>query len=404
MEIFRSLEYSAHFHLIGGSSVDDHGKFVFSDYIGNIPYVDDPDFLQSVKRIVESRGIDAIYPAMDTVINILKKNEDEIGCKIVASPVETTQICLSKRRTYLFFENYVKTPILYKKLNEVTRYPVFLKPEIGYGSKGCLKADTKKDAVYHIKKHPTSLILEYLPGTEYTVDCFTNFEGALLFVGSRERKRISNGISVNTKTMPLEDRFQKMAETINYNLQLDGAWFFQAKERENGELVLMEIASRLGGSSGVYRAKGVNFASLSLYNAFKIPVSILLNDFEVELDRALSNVFEIDFNFNHVYVDLDDTLIIDGKVNGVLVAKLYEYVNEGKKIHLITKHEGNLNQSLAKYRLLGLFDDVIHLNMNDEKWKYIKQVDAIFIDDSFQERKVTSEHIKIPVFSVDVLP
>jgi hypothetical protein len=404
LEIFRSLEYSAHFYLIGGSSVDDHGKFTFSDYIGNIPFIDDPHFLQSIKRIVKIRKIDAIYPAMDKVINVLKKHENEIGCKIVASPTETTEICLSKKKTYSFFKQFLETPVQYSRIDEVKEYPIFLKPEIGYGSKGCIKADTEKEAVNHIRKHSSSMILEYLPGKEYTVDCFTNFKRDLLFVGPRERKRISNGISVNTKTMLLEDRFQKTAEIINDKLKLDGAWFFQVKERKNGELVLMEIASRLGGSSAVYRAKGVNFASLSLYNAFEMPVSILLNDFEAELDRALDNVIKIDCEFNYVYVDLDDTLIIDGRVNGVLVGKLYEYFNTGKKIYLITKHDGDLHETLTKYRLSGLFDAVIHVDKNEEKWRFIKYSDAIFIDDSFHEREKVYRYIKIPIFSADILP
>jgi len=404
LEIYKSLEHSTHFYLIGGSSVDDHGKFVFRDYIDEIPFVDDLNFIQSIKKIVKTRKINAIYPAMDKAINILKNNEDELDCKIVASPTETTEICLSKRKTYLFFRHIINTPKQYNNLDEVEKYPVFLKPEIGYGSKGCLKADSKKEAITHINKHPTSLILEYLPGKEYTVDCFTNFKGDLLFVGPRERKRISNGISVNTKTMQAEVRFQKIAETINNNLKLDGAWFFQVKERCNKELVLMEVASRFGGSSSVHRAKGVNFASLSLYNAFKIPVSILVNDFEVELDRALNNVIRTTCNYNYVYVDFDDTLVINGSVNEFLVGKLYEYFNTGRRIYLITKHNGDLQDILSKYRLSGLFDGIIHLNKNEEKWKFIKHSDAIFVDDSFQERKEVYQHLGIPVFSTDILP
>jgi hypothetical protein len=204
--------------------------------------------------------------------------------------------------------------------------------------------------------------------------------------------------------MPLEERFQKLAKSINDNIRLDGAWFFQVKERDNGELVLMEIASRLGGSSAVYRAKGVNFASLSLYNAFKIPVSILLNDYEVELDRALNNVIKIDYEFDHVYVDFDDTILINERVNEGLVGKLFGYLNVGKKIILITKHDGGLQEILTKYRLSELFDEIIHLNRNEEKWKFIKHLDSIYIDDSFQERRDVFNHLNVPVFSTDVLP
>lgn len=31
LEIYRSMKFRKHFHLVGGSSVNDHGRFVFDD-------------------------------------------------------------------------------------------------------------------------------------------------------------------------------------------------------------------------------------------------------------------------------------------------------------------------------------------------------------------------------------
>ena len=39
LEIYKSLKYSIHFNLIGASSVEDHGRFVYENYIGNLPYI-----------------------------------------------------------------------------------------------------------------------------------------------------------------------------------------------------------------------------------------------------------------------------------------------------------------------------------------------------------------------------
>lgn len=401
LEIHRSLEFSTHFNLLGASSVDDHGKFVYKNYFGNLPFIDRSDFIPSIKKIVREQNIDAIYPAMDLVITALKKNEIEIGCKIISSEIGTTEVCLSKSKTYENLKGKIATPILFKSLEDVKNFPVFLKPDIGYGSRGVFKAEDKQQAIAHLSKHSNCLIMEYLPGREYTVDCFTDFNGKILFIGPRERKRISNGISVNTKTMPLEERFQSTAVTINDNLKLNGAWFFQVKENQEGNLVLMEIASRLGGSSGVYRAKGINFAAMSIFNAFQMPVSVLENNFDVEMDRALNNKYKIDINFKHVYVDFDDTLLVDGKVNAGLIGILYSFLNEGKKIYLITKHTKDINQTLYEYRLSNLFDNIIHLKKSDEKWKFITHKDAIFIDDSYAERKAVFDNLKISIFGVD---
>ena len=398
LEIHRALEFSIHFNLIGASSVDDHGKFVYENYIGDLPFIDNNDFITAIKKIVTEKNIDAIYPTMDSVITLLKKNEAEIGCKVISSKLETTEICLSKRKTYQILKDKIATPFLYNSIDDINSFPIFLKPEIGYGSRGAVKANDVQQVIAHLSKYSNCLIMEYLPGKEYTVDCFTNFNGKILFIGSRERKRISNGISVNTKTMPLQEKFKSMAESINAELKMNGAWFFQVKENKNGMLILMEIASRLAGSSGVYRAKGINFAAMSVFNAFEIPVSVVENTFEVEMDRALTNRFKINIHFNHVYVDFDDTLLINGKVNAGLIGILFSFINQGKKIYLITKHAKDINQTLIEFRLSNLFDEVIHLKKSDEKWRYIRHKDAIFIDDSFAERKSVYDKIQIPVF------
>jgi hypothetical protein len=403
LEIHRSLENSIHFNLIGGNSVEDHGKFVFENYIGGIPNSSHKNFIKSIKRIVVEHNIDLIYPAMDNVINILKSSENEIGCPIVSSDTATTQICLSKSKTYSILKEYILTPIIYEGFDQIKQFPVFLKPDVGYGSRGVFKINNFKELKSHFKKDSNLLILEFLPGKEYTVDCFTNFNGELLFVGARGRNRISNGISVNTSTMPLENRFENIAKEINQKIAFNGAWFFQVKERADGALVLMEVASRFGGSSSVYRAIGINFAALSVFNLLGIKVSLIKNNYKVELDRSLDAVYKIDLEFNHVYVDFDDTLIFQNKVNYNLVALIYKFLNKGKKIYLITKHEYRVEESLLKFRLIGLFDEIIHLKRLDQKWKFIKHEDSIFIDDSFAERKEVKDNLGLPVFSIDMI-
>lgn len=403
LEIYRSLEFSTHFNLIGASSVNDHGKFVYANYIGNLPFYDSPDFITEICRIVKDHNIDAIYPAMDSVITFLKKNEEKLGCKVISSCVETTEICLSKSKTYNVLKNHIAVPEIYFDHENIPSYPVFLKPDVGYGSRGVLKADNWAEAEHHLAKHPGSLILEYLPGREYTVDCFTNFKSELLFVGPRERRRISNGISVNSVTMPLKDTMRKIASSINNQIEFNGAWFFQVKENAVGELVLLEIASRMGGSSAVHRAQGVNFASLSVFNAFEMPVSVFVNSFQVELDRALSNKYKLNIQFEHAYIDFDDTILVNGNVNTKLITVIYDFINKKKKVHLITKHIKDINETLRAYRLEGLFDSIIHLKQTDIKSDYITKKDSIFIDDSFAERKSVNEKLGISVFSVDMI-
>lgn len=49
------------------------------------------------------------------------------------------------------------------------------------------------------------------------------------------------------------------------------------------------------------------------------------------MDRALENVFKIDYQYSTVYIDLDDTLIFENKVNYNMMAFLYKCLGEKKK-------------------------------------------------------------------------
>lgn len=408
LEIHRSVKDSAHFKLIGASSVDDHGKFVFDDYIGNIPFITEKTFLIEIKKIVDDRKIDAIYPAMDSVIEILKVNENFLGCKVITSCSETTQVCLSKSKSYEALSGIVKTPKTFRNAEDVANYPVFGKPDIGYGSHGTKKITSKEDLQVYLSENPTSIICEYLSGAEYTVDCFTDFNGNLKIAKPRERCRVMNGISVNTKPVFDNGEFKDFAKKINDNIKFNGAWFFQVKRDGNGVLTLLEIASRFGGSSSLFRAKGINFALMSLYNAFDIPVYVIENNYDMEMDRALDNKYKINITYNEVFVDFDDCIFLDKKnVNTDLIAFLYRCVNEGKKITLLSKHDdeklGNLDELLNKLRIKNLFDRIIHLNPTDHKYKYIDNKNSIFIDDSFAERREIANNCGIPVFGLDMV-
>ncbi len=406
LEIFRSLNFSTHIELIGGNSVDDHGKFVFQDYIDKIPFVDSPDFISKMRKLVSSKKIDAIFPAMDKVIWTLKINEKEIGCKILSSPAETTEICLSKRLTYEKLQNIVDVPKTYNNLKSIHKYPVFIKPVIGYGSRGVFLATNQVQLEYFFKNKNIDdfVVSEYLEGEEYTVDCFTDRQGNLRFSGPRIRNRISNGISVNTKLInDTSNEFAEIAEKINNALKLRGAWFFQVKRDANNRLKILEVASRLGGSSALYRGLGINFALLTVFDAFDYDIELIKNNYDIELDRALDNKYKIDLNYNTIYVDFDDCLIINNKVNSQLVSFLYIAFNKGKKLILITKHEGNIHKSLANFRLKHLFDEIIHVKKSDNKSNYIKDLNSIFIDDSFSERKEIKQKFNVPVLSPDMI-
>lgn len=75
----------------------------------------------------------------------------------------------------------------------------------------------------------------------------------------------------------------------------------------------------------------------------------------------------------------------------------------GIKIILLSKHDGDLNEELHKYRRVSLFDEVIQINRYEDKKKYVKECDSIFIDDLYGERKAIKIAHRIPVFDTHMI-
>ncbi len=401
LEIHRAISGSTFLHPVGATSVaSNHGRMFYRDYIEGVPFVNDPALVPALNAIIERHGIDLIYPAHDDIVTALAARDDLL-CGVVGSPAETCNVCRSKRRTYDFFRALLPTPAVYAADGDYP-LPVFLKPECGQGSRGVMLAHSRAQVESQRERDPSLMLLEYLPGAEYTVDCFTDSNRQLRFAGVRERLRTVNGISVHTKPAQVPE-LEAMAETINNALPLRGAWFFQAKRAANGTPTLLEVAPRVSGGMGMFRAAGVNLPLLGVFDALGFPVEILRQDFEIDSDRALTARYQLGISYTHAYIDYDDTLVMDGALNPQAIAFVAQCRAKQVKVHLLSRHAGDLESALQAWGIRGLFDAVHHLGRGERKSAFITQADAIFIDDSFTERKEVHRALGIPVFAVDAI-
>lgn len=123
----------------------------------------------------------------------------------------------------------------------------------------------------------------------------------------------------------------------------------------------------------------------------------------VELDRALGSRYRHSIEFFTLYIDLDDTLLVNDRINIPAVKLLFQCINNEKKIVLLTRHRGDLEQTLAKHRLSGLFDKIVHLGDAEKKSAHIETGAAIFVDDSFAERMDVAERCNIPTFDCSMI-
>jgi len=133
-------------------------------------------------------------------------------------------------------------------------------------------------------------------------------------------------------------------------------------------------------------------------------VGIINNNLNVEIDRALFSRYKINVDYDYIYIDFDDTIIVNDLVNVEAIHFLYHSKNIGKKIILISKHKFKIQETLARFSISpSLFDEIIILPNDEKKSTYIEQKSSIFIDDSYAERKEVNDQLHIPVFAIDAI-
>lgn len=402
VELHDALSTCVNIKLYGGSSVDRHGPYVFKNYISGIPFIDDMAFFQKFNQILGEYSIDIVFPTHDTVVTFLVDNQEKINAKIIAGDKKTSEICRNKEKIYELFADHSFIPRLYKDQTDDIPLPVFAKPKIGQGSVGAKKISTNEEL--HGVSFAEYVVTEYLPGEEQTVDCLTDKNGALKVVSPRSRDRVLAGVSVRGQNQTLTEEIQGIAETINKYLSFAGLWFFQIKKDENGQFKLLEVSTRCAGAMCLTRARGVNLPLLSVYVSLGYDIEPIMNPYNVIMDRTLISRYNIDYEYENVYLDFDDTVIVNDKVHLYTLMFIYQCRNVGKNIYLLTKHSHEIYATLRDYCIDSkLFTEIIQLKADNHKLSKINPHRAIFIDNAFQERKLVHDKFNIPVFDVDTI-
>ena len=402
VELHDALSTCVNIRLVGASSVDRHGEYVFEHYISGVPKINESNFLEAFNELLVQEKIDVIIPTHDDVALFFAENRDKIHAKILTADYETTLICRDKIKTYELFAEDDFCPRIYER---PTVFPVFIKPRRSQGGVGAKFLISKADVLQDIDWSEYA-ICEYLPGEEMTVDCFTDKNGNLQAVMPRSRQRVFGGVSVRARREDLTEEIKQIAEKINQKLNFLGLWYFQIKRDAAGNWKLLEISARCAGTMCLSRATGANLPLLSVYAAMGRSTEVFTNNYAIQVDRTLISRYKTDMEYETVYIDLDDTILVNEKVHLPAIWFLYQCVNTGKQVVLLTRHgedhEDSVQEVLQKHKIvLNLFDEIIELPFDVPKYKYIEPERSIFIDNAYAERKLVHEKLGIPVFDVD---
>lgn len=391
LEVFRSLRNEKGIELVGcGYDSIRAIKMDLNEFIFFAEEKDPKKLEVNLSRIVQENRIDYVYICHDQWLRDLSNNyiDKDLQNRILNYPSENSKILLSKSLTYDALENHPIKPRVFKNLEEVEEFPIFLKPNEGQGSRGARKVESINDLTKEeISEIGKSLVLqELLPGHEFTVDCFSNESSEVLYFMARVRSRIENGVAVGTSDVNIE-RLDSLVNFFSKKFELSGAWFFQVKEDKNGIIKLLEIGIRIAGASGINRCIGVNLPLAHLYQKLGAKIRIIKASVRATYFQS-RNICEIKFKPEVAYFDFDDTLILQNASNKKVVNFLPRLIEKGIKLVILTRSQRDISSSLIELGIGEYFEEIHYVPINGKKSSYIKEnMKFIFVDDSFSERE-----------------
>ncbi len=199
-----------HGQVMGVDVSDMSSAFHIVDKAFDICEIENPRYIEYLTDICMNERIKLLFPLIDTDLLILSQHIDafnSVGTNVVISDPSIIEIARNKFNTYHFFvANNIPTPRVFEiddVLSGKASLPLFIKPLDGNASKGAYKINDMGDLDFYKDRVQRPILMEYVDGTEYTLDILYDFSGTLRCVVPRKRievraGEVSKGVVVDT--------------------------------------------------------------------------------------------------------------------------------------------------------------------------------------------------------------
>lgn len=228
------------------------------------PPVLDDTYESFITDLINKKGIDIYIPLIDE--EIIKANNVKIifpNLLLIVPTIEFSDLCLNKDKLMHKLSELNISEIKTKLGSEVTteeKFPVFVKPIFGRGSRGIRVINSLKEFEAYLilenYKAEELIVQDNIIGTEYTVGVLTNNLNQILSISSK--KIISKkGITIHAIT---EDNqlIEQVVMKINKELKPCGPYNVQLYINNNNEVKIFEINPRFSTTSIMSYEGGVN--------------------------------------------------------------------------------------------------------------------------------------------------
>jgi len=240
------------------------------DYALTIPKVNDPGYIDSIKKIIVTQNIDAVLVGTDVELPVLSKHKEafltDYKCKIIVSSEAVINIANDKFLTADFLEkNNFPFPFSVRgndkeKLHLIERklgFPLFAKPFDGARSLGIKKIETHDELMEIYHPDSNLVVQQFLPDNEgeYTSGCVVINGKCKAIVTLKRDLRDGNTYRayLDAETSKYDQYIIPIAEKLNP----DGPVNFQFRIF-NDKPVIFEINGRFSGTTPLRHFFGFN--------------------------------------------------------------------------------------------------------------------------------------------------
>jgi carbamoyl-phosphate synthase large subunit len=260
-----------------------------------VPKVNNTNFENEISKIILDNNIDFYVPLIDEEIIKAIKISKKLGIKVLSPSENFVKLCLNKYNLMnLLNEKKISTiKTKYMNLyNDEFNYPIFLKPNVGRGSRGIRKINNKeeKEAYFILEKYKKNevLVQPHIEGVEYTVSVTVNNLNEIIAIIPK-LVFTKEGITKHAQSIK-NDLIEKKCKEIVKKLKPCGSFNVQLK-LINNEIFIFEINPRFSTTLVLSVASGVNEIDLVIQNYNKNNVEYIDNFNEVKLIRRWENLF-----------------------------------------------------------------------------------------------------------------
>jgi carbamoyl-phosphate synthase large subunit len=236
--------------------------FYLSDKSYVIPAGNSPEFLPRLREICKIEKVDAVVSVVDEELPKTLELESA-GIKVIQPQLSFTNLCLDKFECMNALKNAgINAPDtwLATKVPNYVKFPLFIKPRVGRGSRGIGKVHSHEELKVFLSASsyaPENLLCQpYLPGDEYTVSVVVWRDGEVQAVIP---KKIISKIGVTKMAVTEKNKkINDLCFNIQEKFKANGPFNVQLRLDANGEPCPFEINPRFSTSITLTMASGID--------------------------------------------------------------------------------------------------------------------------------------------------